>query len=221
MNLGTRVISAAVLIAIAVLAIWFGGYVLLGMVLLAAVIGAYELGCMLRNMEWPGSAGFLALIAGGIYLGVCLGSFVLLDNWTTANADFNSAVLVTVIALVVVCDTAAYFVGFAIGRHKMAPKISPKKTIEGAVGGFAFSILVAAWLGTWLLGLPWFAAASLGFLIAAAATFGDLLESLMKRKAGLKDSGHLIPGHGGLLDRIDGLLLAGPVAYVYLKLIGL
>lgn len=117
------------------------------------------------------------------------------------------------------CDTAAFFVGRAWGKHQLSPTISPHKTKEGAVGGLAASIAAALLLATGLkLPLSYAQAAALGALIGIFAQLGDLLESLLKRNAGVKDSGSLLPGHGGILDRIDSLLFTGVVVYYYLLL---
>ena len=117
-------------------------------------------------------------------------------------------------------DTAAFYVGSRIGRHKMAPVISPKKSWEGSAAGFAISILSAAVWSWWRLDgridLELLAAAA---LTAAAAQTGDLVESMIKRGSGVKDSGHLLPGHGGMLDRIDALLFAAPVLVLALWLL--
>ncbi|HYU35369.1 MAG TPA: phosphatidate cytidylyltransferase [Thermoanaerobaculia bacterium] len=115
------------------------------------------------------------------------------------------------LAIVWLGDTGAYYVGRRLGRHKMAPVVSPNKTWEGAVAGFAVSVVAAAvWsacrLGRLDLGLLGVAA-----LTALAAQVGDLMESLIKRGAGVKDSGHVLPGHGGVLDRMDAMLFAAPV----------
>jgi phosphatidate cytidylyltransferase len=122
--------------------------------------------------------------------------------------------LLFAMVIVWVSDTAAYFVGRAVGKHALAPNLSPKKTWEGAVAGFLASVVIA----------PLFARSMtipLGDLLAMAAIgnlagqVGDLLESAYKRSAGIKDSGHLLPGHGGVLDRIDALILAIPVVWYY------
>jgi phosphatidate cytidylyltransferase len=115
-------------------------------------------------------------------------------------------------------DTVAYFVGKAYGRTVMAPLLSPKKTWEGAAAGFLASLLTAP-LFTLLLGLPisLAGAALIGAAAGIIGPLGDLVESLIKRQIGIKDSGTLIPGHGGLLDRIDSMLFIGPLVY-YLAL---
>lgn len=120
-----------------------------------------------------------------------------------------------VLAVVWLSDTAAYFVGRAYGRHKLAPSISPNKTVEGAVGGFlagaASGPLIALAVPDIVSITP---AIILGVVVAVAAQAGDLFESAIKRSAGVKDSGTILPGHGGLLDRFDSLLFAGAAAYL-------
>ncbi|KAL6749433.1 cytidylyltransferase family-domain-containing protein [Haematococcus lacustris] len=121
----------------------------------------------------------------------------------------------TTVACVIAADTGAYFVGKRLGRTKLT-EISPKKTVEGALGGLASSVAVA--LGCWKVS-SWpatpAAAAVLGVLVFFSSLFGDLIESIMKRDAGMKDSGDLIPGHGGLLDRVDSYMFTGAVTFFY------
>jgi phosphatidate cytidylyltransferase len=124
--------------------------------------------------------------------------------------------LVLLLAIIMGTDTAAFFVGSAMGRRKLAPGISPGKTIEGAAGGLLGGVLAA--LAVWAAGLPgvpaWHAGL-LGCVVAILGMLGDLLESLLKRWAGVKDSGRLFPGHGGMLDRLDSLLFGAPILYYY------
>jgi phosphatidate cytidylyltransferase len=113
-------------------------------------------------------------------------------------------------------DTLAYFVGHAVGRHRLAPALSPGKTVEGAFGGLLGGVLGALVVRHLGLGAVSVAAAVLlGLLTAGAGMLGDLFESLLKRWAGVKDSGRLFPGHGGALDRLDSLLFGAPVLYYY------
>jgi phosphatidate cytidylyltransferase len=163
---------------------------------------------------------------GLFYAGWMPAHFVLLHNHTGdgGGGDLGAGLVTLLLVIIVLSDTGAYFVGRAIGRHKLAPRISPKKTWEGAVGGVA-----AALLGTgaaWYIGRTWDLAslpawslweyALAGVLLAIAGQIGDLVESMMKRDAGVKDSGTLLPGHGGILDRCDGFLFAGPMMYYLL-----
>jgi phosphatidate cytidylyltransferase len=125
--------------------------------------------------------------------------------------EIDPWLLILLFAIVWLGDTAAYYVGSRIGRHKMAPTISPKKSWEGAAAGFVVSLLAAVvWMVLRMDGID------LGLLAVAAVTtaaaqVGDLVESMIKRGAGVKDSGNVLPGHGGFLDRIDALLFAAPV----------
>jgi phosphatidate cytidylyltransferase len=117
-------------------------------------------------------------------------------------------------AIVWLGDTAAYYVGSRIGRHKMAPVISPKKSWEGAAAGFVTSVLAAAVWSFFRLGRLDPALLGIAALTAVAAQVGDLVESMIKRGAGVKDSGHVLPGHGGVLDRMDAMLFAAPVLLI-------
>jgi phosphatidate cytidylyltransferase len=134
----------------------------------------------------------------------------------------RGAAVVSVLALMVIAsDSAQYFAGRAFGRRKLAPLISPSKTIEGAIGGLIAAAAIGATLGArWIDGVTPASGALLGALVAGFGMVGDLFESLLKRGAGVKDSSSLIPGHGGVLDRIDSWLFAGPVYYVFLRYLG-
>jgi phosphatidate cytidylyltransferase len=119
--------------------------------------------------------------------------------------------------LVWVGDTAAYFVGRGIGRWKMSPSISPNKTWEGAAANFLGAMLVAAVFGYWSTGIPPAHMLAMAAVGSVAGQIGDLFESSWKRSAGVKDSGAILPGHGGILDRIDALILAAPAVWYYFQ----
>lgn len=144
----------------------------------------------LLRSGWPGPApgSWMAAVEPGAWAVL----FVLLVNWSV--------------------DTLAYLVGRAAGRHKMSPVLSPNKTWEGAAGGFAGALVVAAALAGWLrLPMPW--ALSAGVLVGVLAQLGDLCKSAIKREIGVKDFGALLPGHGGILDRFDSLLFTASAVY--------
>ena len=167
-------------------------------------------------VAWTGERDALARAAASafpmLYLGLPIGSMLAIREQPGAEALF------LLMLTVMVSDTAQYYTGRALGRRLLAPAISPKKTVEGAVGGFVFGAFVLAAAGQWWL--PGFSMpfrALLGVAVVALGIAGDLFESMLKRSAGVKDSSALIPGHGGVLDRIDALLFAAPVYYVVLK----
>jgi phosphatidate cytidylyltransferase len=122
--------------------------------------------------------------------------------------------VIAFILVVVAVDTGAYATGLNLGKHPMAPRISPKKTWEGFAGSVAASIIVGIVVSWLMLGLPWWTGVVLGVLISGSATLGDLTESMIKRDLGIKDISSFLPGHGGLLDRIDSILPSAAVAYV-------
>lgn len=155
-----------------------------------------------------------AAMLAPVYIGLPLGSLV------GVHAMAGKEAVLLLIATVAVSDTAQYYAGRTFGRTPLAPARSPKKTREGAVGGFVVAPIFLAAAGRyWLPEYPWYWHASLGLGIVVAGIIGDLFESMLKRAADMKDSGTLIPGHGGVLDRIDALLFATPVFYFFLRVI--
>ncbi len=265
----TRVLSAAVLIGLLVVTVWFlHPLATVGVATVIAVLSAAELSGLSRQLGVPLPSRFVApiagvicavfglgltggrgtpadvlplvvlslIIAGGVltlaagppdssvlaraaacimmplYIGLPLGAIA------RVRVVYGVEVVSTLAVLVIVSDSAQYFVGRLAGRHKLAPLVSPAKTVEGALGGVIAAGAVGATLGArWIPGLGSASGGVLGALVAAFGITGDLFESLLKRGAGVKDSSSLIPGHGGVLDRIDSWLFAGPVFYVFLR----
>jgi phosphatidate cytidylyltransferase len=146
-------------------------------------------------------------LAGILYCCVLLGFLVLIPR----------EALLLLFSIVWVGDSAAYYGGRAFGRHLLAPTVSPKKTVEGAVAGLAGSVMAGAIVAAQLLGEPWFWGALISGITAIAGQVGDLAESAVKRSAGVKDSSSILPGHGGILDRLDSLFFAAPVFYYLLQ----
>jgi phosphatidate cytidylyltransferase len=144
------------------------------------------------------------------YIGMPLGMLV------AVQAIGGALATLLLVATVVVSDSAQYYAGRLLGRRPLAPAISPKKTIEGALGGLAAAAIFMAASGRSVLpAAGWLSLALLGVVIAALGICGDLFESRLKRTAGVKDSAALVPGHGGVLDRIDALLFSTPAFYLY------
>lgn len=185
-------------------AIFAAQYDLLRPLLVALII--FSLIWTLYNKSEHPTADWGITVASALYLGITLSYLVALrqrpDGFDWALAAF----LITW-----TCDSMAYFVGRSLGRHKLWPRISPKKTWEGLIGGTVAALAAGPAVGLWLLRLVWWQGLLLGALVAIAAPFGDLAESLFKRLANVKDSSQLIPGHGGMFDRVDSLLFVFPV----------
>jgi len=184
----------------------------LAVVLMAALVALSGL----AMVAWSGGRDALGSAAASLfpslYLGLPIGAMIAIRELHGREALF--LLMVTVM----VSDTAQYYSGRAFGRRLLAPAISPKKTIAGAVGGFVFGAVLLVVVGRWWLPqAPVPLRAGLGAAVVALGIVGDLFESMLKRSAGVKDSSTLIPGHGGVLDRIDALLFAAPVYYTVLK----
>lgn len=206
--------------------------IVLGAALLAGALG---LGGPSFNRELPASLASLALtlcvtavllwevfanprsfdraalsLAGIVVVGWGLGHLALLRDLRPRGEAWTYCLMASIWA----CDTAAYAAGHAFGRTKLAPVLSPKKTWEGAVAGFAAAVgAVFIFRATVLPGIGPGEAAAVGVVIGVVGQLSDLAESMIKRAAGVKDSAHLLPGHGGLLDRFDSFLLAAPLVY--------
>jgi phosphatidate cytidylyltransferase len=240
-DLGTRFISAAILGPIALAALWFGGiaWALLINCALAGLGFEWAKLAGRRNSWipfWLSCVWFTGLVLGSAYGLIALAGFTLLVLWREGRfaaaglpyAGLGGLALLwlrlqaphglhdTLFVVLVVwgTDIAAYLAGRVIGGAKLAPRISPGKTWSGSIGGLAAAAalggaLAAYWRSDAAIGV----AAALGLSLAAQA--GDLLESAIKRKLGVKDSGDTIPGHGGLFDRLDGFLAAAPLAAIF------
>jgi len=135
------------------------------------------------------------------------------------NLYYRGGVLIiTILASIWICDSAAYFGGTALGKHKLFPRVSPNKSWEGAVFGFVFAIITVIIARFLVLDfLSWTAVLSIGIIVGIIGQLGDLVESLFKRDAGIKDSSGWIPGHGGIFDRFDSLLITAPAVYLLLR----
>jgi phosphatidate cytidylyltransferase len=150
------------------------------------------------------------LLATPVYVGGTLAAVALVRDFEPTGAW----VLLTMV-LAWGSDTSAYFVGRKFGKTKLAPRISPKKTLEGSAGGLAASVVGAVIMSFFLPGLATLDGVALGILAGAAGQAGDLLMSVLKRSSGVKDSGGILPGHGGILDRADALAFTAPATWAY------
>lgn len=259
-DLRTRLLSAAVLLAIAIPAALAGGPWFGGLMLIAALIATYE---MVRLAEGAGFSpnaalalilalvsfaaiwlpnfallpmGIVAImfvgfvrqmarsddkpmgtwaigVAGALYIGLCAGFLA-----EVRQLGDGAWWLALALAPTWLADSGAYVIGRTFGRRPLAPRISPKKTWEGYLGGVAVATAGATLMGA-LSPVGPIHGAACGLLVGALGTFGDLAESMLKRQANAKDSGRLIPGHGGVFDRIDSMLWAGAIVYYYATLV--
>ena len=190
-----------------------------GGILFTASVVLPLLWVMLRKNREGACSSWAFTLAGVMYLGWLTSRYVALNK-----LDNGKEWVILALFCTFAFDTSAYFVGRALGRHKMAPGISPGKTWEGAAGGIAGAVAISL-LVVWLfrLNFAWFSplplsyaqAVPLALVISLFAQTGDLVESLFKRNMGAKDSGKALPGHGGMLDRIDGVVFAVLVVYYY------
>jgi phosphatidate cytidylyltransferase len=150
-------------------------------------------------------------MAGLIYIPFLLGHLILIRE-----SSSGVSWIFFLLAVVFAGDTAAYYVGHALGRHKLAPKISPGKTVEGALGGLAANLVIGIVSKIfWFPEFGWFHWIALVLVMGISGQVGDLVESMLKRSVDIKDSGGIFPGHGGILDRIDALFFAAPVLYYF------
>lgn len=186
-------------------------YLNVALVIAMVIVGVAQV------LSTPSATGICGAFAGLLYTAWCPAHVLMLHQFDPEGAGL---VMLLVVA-VVVTDTAAYFTGKSIGKHKMAPIVSPKKTWEGAAGGLVFAVIGVSVV--WMLkrefgwaslpdwSLPRYALT--GAALSIVAQLSDLVKSSVKRDAGVKDSGQFLPGHGGALDRFDGFLFAAPVLY--------
>ena len=180
---------------------------------LLVIPGSYVFGMKNIDEALPSSA--VAVLAT-LYVGMLGGSLIRLRN------DFETGPQLVAFLLFVVWlgDAGAYYVGKSLGKHKLSPRISPKKTVEGLAGGIVASAVAATVIHfVFLPELPLLHAMVIGPILAVAGVIGDLAESMWKRSAAVKDSGTLIPGHGGFLDRFDSILFTAPILYIYWALL--
>ena len=210
----TRTITGAILVAVVIIATSYNLYTSIGLWLIFAILGIREL----KSNNMGGKLGVIYLLIASLSV-VCMGFF----DYDGLEFSLNTSVYRGMNGVALLCviwanDTSAYLGGMVLGRKiipkGLAPQVSPKKSWEGAIIG----ALVSAGIGFLILASV---GALLGLCVGILATFSDLIESKAKRKAGIKDSGTLLPGHGGVLDRFDALLLSAPFILLTLYLLSI
>mgnify|MGYP001300677041 FL=1 len=211
----SRVITASIAMPILFGVIYAGGIWFSVSILLLAVIGSLELINLSKKIGFRSSRSILVICSSVILFVGSLAYGILLRNH-----DNGVYLAYWLIAVVIVSDTCAFFIGRRLGKHKLAPNISPMKTIEGAIGGILGAVIASLAIKYIFTELEVFSidiSVSIsvigGVLIGCIGIIGDLGESKLKRMAGVKDSGTIFPGHGGVLDRLDSVLLNLPVTY--------
>jgi phosphatidate cytidylyltransferase len=261
-GLASRLVVTAAGLPIVLGAAWLGGWTMLALIAVAALIALHELyragrafrplvlagyggtlaallGLQLGNVTWMLGGALLTLplaflfalfagtrrsftvsiavtVVGTVWIGLGLAYLMLIRD----IPEHGRLAIFTVLLTIFVTDTGAYLVGRLVGRHRMAPVISPGKSWEGFVGG-AVAGLFTSFVALYKTGyVEVWESIVLGAVVVVASVVGDLLESLVKRDLGIKDSGHLLGGHGGMLDRVDSLLVAGPAAFYCLLALG-
>lgn len=179
--------------------------------------------CAMCSFMWvlfkgrqPYIANVATTLLGMVYCGWFPLHLIFLRDLSCDKYDSGLGFVVLMFISILLTDVGCYYVGTKLGKHKLAPVISPNKTIEGSVGGVFFAISGAMVIG-WYLGLQWYLSLFAGMVCTVFAQIGDLSESLIKRDAGVKDSGTSLPGHGGFLDRTDSFILTIPIMYYFCK----
>lgn len=179
--------------------------------------------CAMLSFMWvlfkgrqPYIANVATTLLGMVYCGWFPLHLIFLRDLSCSRFDSGLGFVVMMFMSVILTDIGCYYVGSKFGKHKLAPVISPNKTIEGSLGGAFFAIVGALVIGLYL-GLEWYMALLSGIICTSFAQIGDLCESLIKRDAGVKDSGSSLPGHGGFLDRTDSFVLTIPIMYYFCK----
>lgn len=179
--------------------------------------------CAIATFMWilfrgrqPYIANVATTVLGMIYCGWFPLHLLFLRNLESARFDDGLGFVVMMFTAVLLTDTGCYYAGCNLGKHKLAPVISPNKTIEGSIGGIICAVIGSVVIG-YFIGLEWYLSVIAGLLCTIFAQIGDLSESLIKRDAGVKDSGDILPGHGGFLDRCDSFILTIPVMYYFCK----
>ncbi len=203
-----RIITAAICIPVFLVLAILGGWFWGGLLLVLTAIGLWEYCRMFSGMRVGNQ--LVWLVGGCAYIVVGFLALFLLRH------SGGVAWLLWLFLLIWSTDTAAYELGRRFGRRKLAPSVSPNKTIEGAAAGVVVAMILGLVYALIFIHISWLGALVISILVSCIGQIGDLLESFVKRMAGVKDSGALLPGHGGVLDRFDSMLLGGMFMYIFL-----
>lgn len=193
---------------------YFQRFDLVAVALTFCSIGAF-MWVLFRGRQ-PYIANVATTLLGIIYCGWFPLHLIFLRHLSSERFHDGLGFVVLMFTAILMTDIGCYYAGRHLGKHKLAPIVSPNKTIEGSMGGAIAAVIGALIIG-YFLQLEWYFSVMLGFLCTVFAQIGDLCESLLKRDAGVKDSGHSLPGHGGFLDRTDSFILTIPVMYYFCK----
>ena len=208
--------SAAVVLAL----YFYGEYAFAPVIMLSFVVFLFV---ELYRQKGSPTLNVPLTLFGPIYFGLLFGSFLLIRELPARyglHYEPAGTWIVTLILSTWVCDTAAYVIGSYFGKHKLIERISPKKSVEGTIAGFVFSVLTAYLCYLWFVqGLRVVDSLVIGAIAGSIGQYGDLFESMFKRDAGVKDTSTIIPGHGGIMDRFDSLTISAPVVYLYLRVV--
>jgi phosphatidate cytidylyltransferase len=160
-------------------------------------------------------------LLGIFYFGLFTSSIVLIREFFSYSDLLyfqGGYLIIAILATIWMCDSAAFFLGTALGKHKLFPRVSPNKSWEGAIGGFVFSVITMLAMKALMIDfLEWRDVIIIGMIVGIFGQIGDLVESLIKRDTNTKDSSSILPGHGGIFDRFDSFLFSSPIIYLYLK----
>ncbi len=170
---------------------------------------------MYRKKELPFNNVAITIL-GILYIALPLALLNFLFSPFQLKGEFNTHILIAFFAMTWMVDTAAYLVGMAIGKHRLFERISPKKSWEGAIGGLIFGIIAAYIISLFYRDLLFYQWAIISVIITIAGGYGDLVESMFKRSIHIKDSGSILPGHGGILDRFDCVFFSAPFVFIYI-----
>lgn len=191
-------------------------FALCGVVLLVGVVLSAE---VFRNRTSP-IVNVATTLAGALYVALPMALMAVVPLFLVGGGEWNALYFLFYLFLVWGNDVFAYLAGVTMGRHKMCERLSPKKSWEGFAGGVLGSLAVGA-LGAYVLNESYVVWLGLALVVSLSSVVGDLVESMFKRDAGVKDSGNIMPGHGGILDRFDAFILSAPFAFIYLLIVNI